>query len=54
MFDDPSGVWTRAGAEQTFSNGYRYINWSIDVPMLLTQFLIALGLTGAFFQRVCW
>lgn len=29
-----------------FSNGYRYANWLIDVPMLLTQFLVVLQFTG--------
>ena len=29
-----------------FSNGYRYANWLIDVPMLLTQFLIVLQFAG--------
>ena len=31
---------------EVFSNGYRYANWLIDVPMLLTQFLIVLQFTG--------
>ncbi len=35
----------------TFSNGFRYVNWSIDVPMLLTQLLIVLGVSGAAFRR---
>lgn len=34
-----------------FANGYRYANWLIDVPMLLTQFLIVLQFTGAAFIR---
>jgi len=29
---------------QLFSNGYRYMNWSIDVPVLLVQMLIVLPL----------
>ncbi|MBB4658690.1 bacteriorhodopsin [Parvularcula dongshanensis] len=37
-----------------FSNGYRYINWSIDVPMLLTQLLVVVGLTGAAFWSNWW
>ena len=32
-----------------FSNGYRYANWLIDVPMLLTQFVVVLGFVGAAF-----
>ncbi|WP_336921844.1 bacteriorhodopsin [Aquipuribacter sp. SD81] len=38
-------------AETAFSNGYRYMNWSIDVPVLLTQLLIVMGVTGAAFRR---
>ncbi|QKZ14214.1 bacteriorhodopsin [Spirosoma sp. KUDC1026] len=38
-------------SEATFSNGFRYVNWSIDVPMLLTQLLIVLGVSGAAFRR---
>ncbi len=41
-------VWERSNA--TFSNGYRYMNWTIDVPMLLTQLLIVAGITGARFR----
>jgi bacteriorhodopsin len=37
------GVW-RLGND-AFSNGFRYMNWSIDVPMLLLQLVIVLGLT---------
>lgn len=34
-----------------FSNGFRYMNWSIDVPVLLTQLLIVAGITGGLFFR---
>jgi bacteriorhodopsin len=34
-----------------FSNGFRYMNWSIDVPVLLTQLLIVGGVTGAKFKK---
>ena len=34
-----------------FSNGFRYMNWSIDVPVLLTQLLIVAGITGTVFFR---
>ncbi|MEM6854209.1 MAG: bacteriorhodopsin [Planctomycetota bacterium] len=37
------------GAEaqgQTFSNGYRYLNWAIDVPMLLIQILFVVPLAA--------
>lgn len=38
-------------AGDLFSNGFRYMNWSIDVPVLLTQLLIVAGITGAAFRR---
>lgn len=38
-------------SDSTFSNGYRYVNWSIDVPMLLTQLLVVLGISGKQFRR---
>lgn len=34
-----------------FSNGFRYMNWSIDVPVLLTQLLIVAGITGTLFRK---
>ena len=34
------------GTATGFSNGFRYMNWSIDVPVLLTQLLIIVGLSG--------
>jgi bacteriorhodopsin len=35
-----------AGAD-LFTNGYRYLNWLIDVPMLLIQILFVAEITGA-------
>jgi len=50
-YDITTGTVSRVQG-QVFSNGYRYANWLIDVPMLLTQFLVILGFSGsAFFQR---
>jgi bacteriorhodopsin len=40
-----SGSYERAEG-QLFSNGYRYMNWSIDVPVLLVQMLIVLPLAA--------
>lgn len=37
--------------DSTFSNGYRYLNWSIDVPCLLSQMLFVVGVTPAIFQK---
>ena len=36
----------RPGAD-LFTNGYRYLNWLIDVPMLLIQILFVAEITGA-------
>ncbi|APE26978.1 bacteriorhodopsin [Aurantiacibacter gangjinensis] len=32
---------------ERFSNGYRYMNWMIDVPLLMTQLVVVAGFTGA-------
>ncbi|MBE9076171.1 bacteriorhodopsin [Romeria aff. gracilis LEGE 07310] len=37
--------------DSTFSNGYRYLNWSIDVPCLLTQMLFVVNVTPAKFRK---
>jgi bacteriorhodopsin len=34
-----------------FTNGYRYLNWMIDVPMLLIQILFVAGIAGVAFRR---
>ena len=43
-------TYVRAEGE-IFANGYRYANWLIDVPMLLTQFLVVLQFTGGEFRK---
>lgn len=35
-----------------FSNGFRYLNWLIDVPLLLLQLVIVLGLSAAAGRRL--
>ena len=35
-----------------FNNGYRYLNWLIDVPMLLFQILFVVSLTKSSFSSV--
>lgn len=35
-----------------FSNGFRYLNWLIDVPLLLLQLVIILGLAAAAAKRL--
>ncbi|WP_051314804.1 bacteriorhodopsin [Alteribacter aurantiacus] len=37
--------------EQTFSNGYRYFNWFITLPLLLTQPMFVFGIKGKVFLR---
>jgi bacteriorhodopsin len=38
--------------EGIFSNGFRYLNWLIDVPLLLLQLVIILGLAAAAARRL--
>jgi bacteriorhodopsin len=33
-------------SDYTFSNGYRYVNWMVTIPCLLTQLLIVLNISG--------
>jgi len=40
-----------ASSGSVFSNGYRYMNWTIDVPTLQIQLLAVVGLAGASFLR---
>ncbi|MCU0548212.1 MAG: bacteriorhodopsin-like [Leptolyngbya sp. Prado105] len=42
-FSYVDGLWRPTTT--AFSNGFRYVNWSIDVPMLLLQLTVVLGLT---------
>jgi len=47
---DGAGNYVATGVT-LFSNGYRYLNWSIDVPLLLLQLVLVSGLdvgTGLF------
>lgn len=43
-------MWVSSNS--TFSNGYRYVNWSIDVPVLFTQLLVVLGITGSKLKKL--
>merc|ERR1711957_567551 len=45
-----TGTYVAAG-KTLFSNGYRYLNWSTDVPLLLLQLVLVSGIdvgTGLF------
>jgi bacteriorhodopsin len=43
---DGGAYVVKEGAD-LFTNGYRYLNWLIDVPMLLIQILFVAGIAGA-------
>lgn len=43
-FDAGSGLFELAGTR--FSNGFRYVNWLITIPMLVAQLLVVLDLRG--------
>ncbi len=40
-------VYTVKEGADLFTNGYRYLNWLIDVPMLLIQILFVAEITGS-------
>ena len=43
-YNDITGVYEPAAA--TFSNGFRYVNWMVTIPCLLTQLLLVLNIRG--------
>jgi bacteriorhodopsin len=45
-----NGVFVRG--DGIFSNGFRYLNWLIDVPLLLLQLVIVLGLAATRARRL--
>lgn len=49
VLNPDSGLFERK-PDTTFSNGYRYVNWSIDVPMLLIQMLYVTRATARRFR----
>lgn len=40
-----------ASGNSTFTNGFRYLNWLIDVPHLLIQILFVAGIVGVAFRK---
>jgi bacteriorhodopsin len=44
-YNAASGLYERIPDSRLFSNGYRYLNWLIDVPMLLFQILFVVQIT---------
>lgn len=51
-FDAGTATYKLAEGSDLFNNGYRYLNWLIDVPMLLFQILFVVTLTKSSFSSV--
>jgi hypothetical protein len=51
-FDQTAGLYILNSGADLFNNGYRYLNWLIDVPMLLFQILFVVSLTTSSFASV--
>jgi len=52
VFDMERGRYFLGEGQDLFNNGYRYLNWLIDVPMLLFQILFVVTLTKSNFSSV--
>ncbi len=50
-FDAMAGAYVLREGAELFTNGYRYLNWMIDVPMLLIQILFVAGIAGVAFRK---
>lgn len=51
-FDIETGKYFLMEGSDMFNNGYRYLNWLIDVPMLLFQILFVITLTKSNFSSI--
>lgn len=53
-FDAGLGLYVLGAGNDAdlFNNGYRYLNWLIDVPMLLFQILFVVSLTKSSFSSI--
>lgn len=51
-FDPEVGKYFLDTDGDLFNNGYRYLNWLIDVPMLLFQILFVVSLTKSKFSSI--
>jgi bacteriorhodopsin len=51
-FDPTRGRYFLEAGADLFNNGYRYLNWLIDVPMLLLQILFVVTLTRSSFSSI--
>ncbi len=52
IFDADQGKYFLGSGADLFNNGYRYLNWLIDVPMLLFQILFVVSLTKSNFNSI--
>ncbi len=52
VFDVERGRYFLGDGVDLFNNGYRYLNWLIDVPMLLFQILFVVSLTKSKFSSI--
>jgi len=52
VFDADRGKYFLGSGADLFNNGYRYLNWLIDVPMLLFQILFVVSLTKSNFNSI--
>jgi hypothetical protein len=52
VYDPDAGRYLLNTGGDLFNNGYRYLNWLIDVPMLLFQMLFVITLTKSSFTSV--
>ncbi len=52
VFDNETGLYFLGEGSDMFNNGYRYLNWLIDVPMLLFQILFVVTLTKSKFSSI--
>ena len=50
VLDEVEGLYIASGTS-TFTNGFRYLNWLIDVPHLLIQILFVAGIAGVAFKK---
>lgn len=52
VYDAESARYVLGDGKDLFNNGYRYLNWLIDVPMLLFQILFVVTLTKSNFSSI--